>query len=577
MSDIEKFISNSSFFDSNWYQNELVKRGICCQDKRRDQLFCHYLEIGWKKGINPSCQFDGERYLKDYPDIKEAGINPLIHYELYGKKEGRVFYSCLEFPCEIGDIYLDNLGLHILLISPNQEVVQPVIPGKKLEIKKIPLSKDQEKFNSYLLEKKGNRRLSHFLIVNQFKLIKFRIISQSGKKASLSSLNAFSCRNFKYLFNTDQAIPAKNDIFVLKNLLFNRKINFKNKLLILKSIKKTRNKLLFTESLNNCNDNAYSLFLYCLKNKILEDEVFFITSIEVINSIKDNYIKSHLIERGSSEHLKALLQTKTIIASYTFDGFQAELDKFIPLLINPKLFFVPHGISFDKNSFYLNDIFLGHPDCTFCCSHLEKVFFKESCGLNKIRITGYPRMDKWVAGEDERMNNSVFLFFTWRKSITTEFKKKFYLLLKELTQIKKVYIGIHPNQSPQFQFFLNHLKSEAHLDFEVISVIDREKFNQIFSSSPILITDYSSVAYDFMYANNKKVFYYAPLKETQAEYKTLPIWQKNCLGKEIKDLSQLLIELDLPCDDIYTKRRLIFFKWIDANNCYRVIQAILTS
>ena len=49
----------------------------------------HYMTIGWKKGYNPSPNFDAARYLTDYPDIATAKINPLEHYVLHGKGEGR--------------------------------------------------------------------------------------------------------------------------------------------------------------------------------------------------------------------------------------------------------------------------------------------------------------------------------------------------------------------------------------------------------------------------------------------------------------------------------------------------------
>lgn len=49
----------------------------------------HYMQIGWKKGYNPSPKFDTTQYLKDNPDVAKANMNPLEHYVMYGKKEGR--------------------------------------------------------------------------------------------------------------------------------------------------------------------------------------------------------------------------------------------------------------------------------------------------------------------------------------------------------------------------------------------------------------------------------------------------------------------------------------------------------
>lgn len=48
-----------------------------------------YLGHGWAAGMNPNAWFDSAYYLKQNPDVKAAGMDPLLHYETYGWKEGR--------------------------------------------------------------------------------------------------------------------------------------------------------------------------------------------------------------------------------------------------------------------------------------------------------------------------------------------------------------------------------------------------------------------------------------------------------------------------------------------------------
>jgi len=55
----------------------------------KESVVVHYMTKGWLIGYNPSPNFDGNQYLKDNPDVKKAGMNPLEHYVLSGKKEGR--------------------------------------------------------------------------------------------------------------------------------------------------------------------------------------------------------------------------------------------------------------------------------------------------------------------------------------------------------------------------------------------------------------------------------------------------------------------------------------------------------
>lgn len=38
---------------------------------------------------NPSKKFDGNYYLRKYDDVRKSKTNPLVHYVLHGKEEGR--------------------------------------------------------------------------------------------------------------------------------------------------------------------------------------------------------------------------------------------------------------------------------------------------------------------------------------------------------------------------------------------------------------------------------------------------------------------------------------------------------
>ncbi len=52
----------------------------------------HYNTYGWKEGRNPCSNFDTSKYLQAYPDVASANVNPLRHYINHGKGEGRVAF-----------------------------------------------------------------------------------------------------------------------------------------------------------------------------------------------------------------------------------------------------------------------------------------------------------------------------------------------------------------------------------------------------------------------------------------------------------------------------------------------------
>ena len=49
----------------------------------------HYETYGWKEGRDPSAAFSTSQYLATYADVKAAGVDPLLHYVAYGQSEGR--------------------------------------------------------------------------------------------------------------------------------------------------------------------------------------------------------------------------------------------------------------------------------------------------------------------------------------------------------------------------------------------------------------------------------------------------------------------------------------------------------
>lgn len=50
----------------------------------------HFMEIGWRLGLDPHAWFDTDMYLGIYPDVAESGTNPFEHFLIHGWKEHRI-------------------------------------------------------------------------------------------------------------------------------------------------------------------------------------------------------------------------------------------------------------------------------------------------------------------------------------------------------------------------------------------------------------------------------------------------------------------------------------------------------
>ena len=78
-------VEKSGLFDADWYLRtypDVAAAGV-------DPLV-HYLTKGGWEQRNPSSAFDTSKYLMHHPDISSRGENALLHYVKYGQKEGRI-------------------------------------------------------------------------------------------------------------------------------------------------------------------------------------------------------------------------------------------------------------------------------------------------------------------------------------------------------------------------------------------------------------------------------------------------------------------------------------------------------
>ncbi|MFN3937335.1 MAG: tetratricopeptide repeat protein, partial [Gemmobacter sp.] len=77
-------IRSSTHLHKAWYRASYLGEGDTDPAE-------HYLTVGAAKGFNPGKFFDTAFYVETYPDVAESGLNPLVHYELYGRQEDRIY------------------------------------------------------------------------------------------------------------------------------------------------------------------------------------------------------------------------------------------------------------------------------------------------------------------------------------------------------------------------------------------------------------------------------------------------------------------------------------------------------
>lgn len=107
---------SSGFFDTDYYLRlypDLQSAGV--------DPVVHYLEFGGAEGRNPSAEFDTSWYLKHNQDVRDARINPLLHYLRFGKQEGRTILTVSD-----AKVLNDNKNINLRTESERRSVPERV-------------------------------------------------------------------------------------------------------------------------------------------------------------------------------------------------------------------------------------------------------------------------------------------------------------------------------------------------------------------------------------------------------------------------------------------------------------------
>ena len=105
---------------------------------------------------------------------------------------------------------------------------------------------------------------------------------------------------------------------------------------------------------------------------------YFITTKLSYEMEKDEYIKKHLLIINSEKAKEYMMHSKGIVVSwFAMPIFGEERMKLFYPFLHINYIFVPHGISYDKNSFYLNKSIWGTYKATYVSSKLENEYLEK--------------------------------------------------------------------------------------------------------------------------------------------------------------------------------------------------------
>lgn len=371
---------------------------------------------------------------------------------------------------------------------------------------------------------------------------------------------------------------------------------------------------LFMDLPNAAGDNGLQLFRYVstintktknyfILNKADEGEIEFLTSSsshkfkKLFGLIKADEQFSEIKKIGkvlsyrSLRHRLYTLFAEFIITShpdnqiiYPFWGNYP----YLAGLAHSKTVFLQHGVIKDDISSWANGY--DKPLAMFLTSaDREAESFKkyDDYGYDEeiIKVLGLPRFDRL---EDNSQKQLVFMP-SWRYQLNhvtpAEFvKSDFYHKVNEVlsdgemidklvdegyTLIFKPHRNLHK--------FIDTFTRHPNVKFD----LDLTNYTETFNRSSILITDYSSVFFDFAYLKKPVIYYQADTTYHFDQEKSYFSYEADGFGPvcrncdELHEAVEAIIENNLEMDEKYKKRVDEFFKYIDKNNSKRVYEEIL--
>lgn len=339
---------------------------------------------------------------------------------------------------------------------------------------------------------------------------------------------------------------------------------------------------------NESDDNGLHLFKYSVKQDENIEKYFILDSK---NPDYENIKKiGKVIPYKSLKHRFLGLYVENIISShpdneiiYPFWGSYP----FFAGLLKSNNIFLQHGILKDNISDWLNKKNMNLSFFLVSSKREYESTFTYPYNYEKdvVQLQGLPRYDNLKNIEDK---HEIIIMPSWRRYLTgkssdyiekTEYFKKFNSLINNERLIDKakeynyeIIFRPHPNVYNFIELFDEN--DYVKIDYE------KTKFQTLFNNGSLLITDYSSVAFDFAYLYKPVIYYqygedyHFNVEESFFDYETMGMGDICKNEEELVDLIIEYIENHCRIKEKYSKRIDEFFLFNDKNNCKRVHEAI---
>ena len=385
----------------------------------------------------------------------------------------------------------------------------------------------------------------------------------------------------------------KNEIPILLRILKRREDYYNSAFLIrtlytiLYPFYRNRRIWLFMDKIEAGDDNAEHLYKYAM------DKDDGITKYFTVKKDSNDFRRlknlKNLLPFDSIKQRLIYLFAEKIISSHPDDEilnpFINKYDKAYAGLISSDKIFLQHGVTKDNVSSWLHKYEKNLKLIVAVSDDEAESFMDDGYNYKReiIQVLGFPRFDNL---ERAQTNRQILIMPSWRKKLLyappqyimdSEYFRAMNSLInnKNLIELAKKYdykIIFKPHPRVYDYIDLFDTNDYVEIDFE-------STYQELFKSSDLMITDYSSVAFDFAYMKKPLIYYqYADdynFDEGYFKYKSMGFGEVVSTQDELTNTVEDYLENDCKMKEEYESQVDNFYKYKDKNNCKRVYEAIL--
>ncbi|MGK9044280.1 CDP-glycerol glycerophosphotransferase family protein [Mammaliicoccus vitulinus] len=392
----------------------------------------------------------------------------------------------------------------------------------------------------------------------------------------------------KIIQDNNQKTYYLSTITPFKNIKLERFSITNNELKVMNNTTKDSNIWLIGERFDTAQDNGIVFFNWLRANTSIDAYYVIDENALDYQNIKHN---RKVLKFGSVEHFKIASKAKVLVSTHDFENIlpYKPAKGFFGYEDTLKVF-LQHGVLGRKSVEYHKDYYEQPFDIFNVSSMSEKYdVVVNEMGYDKenVYISGLSRFDNLPIVNDNNRIKKILIMPTWRDWLNSDFAfenseylEKYLSLIKnkklnQLIDRNNVEINFYPHYRAQSYFKLFLMNNEIKVQYVELG---EQTVQSLLIEHDLLITDYSSVSFDFTYMNKPVIFYHFDVERFFRKGILRPI-HETFLGEVIYDEKKLVDQIcDYVINDSFKKVELekdSIFRHIDKDNNERIYDSIV--